>query len=92
MRRRRCEIADDHFLNTEAQRATEKHREEEARCGLLVAAKRNASGVRDLWWKYVGLKGAVVGISRFGMSAPGNKVMEFLGINAKSVVDAARAL
>ena len=50
------------------------------------------AGVPDLWWKYTGLKGAVVGISRFGMSAPGNKVMEFLGINAKSVVDAARAL
>ncbi|HWB59048.1 MAG TPA: transketolase [Chthoniobacteraceae bacterium] len=60
-----------------------------ASCEKRVAIE---AGVPDLWWKYVGLKGAVVGISRFGMSAPGNKVMEFLGMTAKNVVDAARAL
>ena len=50
------------------------------------------AGVSDLWWKYVGLKGKVIGIDRFGMSGPGGKVMEALGINAKAVVDAAKSL
>ena len=50
------------------------------------------AGVTDLWWKYVGLKGKVIGIDRFGLSGPGNKVMETLGITAKHVVDTAKSL
>jgi transketolase len=50
------------------------------------------AGVPDLWYKYVGLDGKVIGISRFGLSAPGNKVMEVLGITAKAAVEAARTL
>ena len=50
------------------------------------------AGIPDLWWKYVGLKGKVVGISRFGLSAPGGEVMKKLGINAQAVIDAAKAL
>jgi transketolase len=50
------------------------------------------AGVTDLWWKYVGLDGKVVGINRFGLSAPGGKVMEVLGITPQSVIDAAQGL
>ncbi len=50
------------------------------------------AGVSALWWKYVGLDGKVVGIDRFGLSAPGGKVMEVLGMTAQSVVDAAKVL
>jgi len=50
------------------------------------------AGVSDLWWKYVGLDGKVIGIDRFGISAPGGKVMEILGMTAQSVVDAAKSL
>ena len=50
------------------------------------------AGVTGLWWKYVGLDGRVVGIDRFGLSAPGAKVMEVLGITPQSVVDAVKAL
>jgi transketolase len=50
------------------------------------------AGVPDLWWKYVGLDGKVVGISRFGLSAPGGQVMEVLGITPKSVIEAVGAL
>jgi transketolase len=46
------------------------------------------AGVSSLWWKYLGLDGKVIGIDRFGLSAPGNKVMEVLGITAQAVVDA----
>jgi transketolase len=47
------------------------------------------AGVTALWWKYVGLKGKVIGIDRFGMSAPGNVVMKELGMTPESVVKAA---
>jgi transketolase len=48
------------------------------------------AGVTALWWKYVGLKGKVIGIDRFGLSAPGNVVMKELGITAEAVVEAAK--
>jgi transketolase len=50
------------------------------------------AGVTGLWFKYVGLDGRVIGIDRFGISAPGNVVMKELGIEASSVVKAARQL
>jgi transketolase len=50
------------------------------------------AGVSGLWWKYVGTSGAVVGIDRFGMSAPGGTIMKELGMTADSVVAAARGL
>ena len=40
----------------------------------------------------MGLDGKVIGIDRFGISAPGNKVMEILGMTSQSVVDAAKSL
>ena len=44
------------------------------------------AGVSDLWRKYVGLDGVVVGIDRFGLSAPGGTVMSELGISVDNVV------
>ena len=44
------------------------------------------AGVSDLWRKYVGLDGVVVGIDRFGMSAPGDIVLEELGMSVDNVV------
>jgi hypothetical protein len=41
------------------------------------------AGVTDGWRKYVGLEGAVVGIDRFGESAPAGDVYKFLGVDAK---------
>jgi transketolase len=42
------------------------------------------------WERYVGLDGAVVGIARFGASAPGETVLAMLGITPERVVEAAR--
>lgn len=50
------------------------------------------AGVTSFWWKYVGLGGAVVGIDRFGISAPGSAVFKELGITAEHVVEAAQSL
>jgi len=49
------------------------------------------AGVSGLWWKYVGSEGKVLGIDRFGISAPGGVVMKELGMTAESVVAAAKA-
>ena len=56
-----------------------------ASCTKRVAIE---AGVSGLWYKYVGLEGKVVGIDRFGISAPGNVVMDELGINAAGIVKA----
>ncbi len=58
-------------------------------CRQRVAVE---AGVSDLWRKYVGLDGKVVGIDRFGLSAPGNIAMKELGITADAVVAAVKAL
>jgi transketolase len=44
------------------------------------------------WWKYVGLDGDVVGIDRFGASAPGPIVMKELGFSAENVAARAKKL
>eukprot|EP00611_Tribonema_gayanum_P021296 TRINITY_DN405_c0_g1_i1.p1 TRINITY_DN405_c0_g1~~TRINITY_DN405_c0_g1_i1.p1 ORF type:complete len:726 (-),score=269.33 TRINITY_DN405_c0_g1_i1:144-2321(-) len=52
------------------------------------------AGVTPLWWKYVGAEGKVMGTDKFGMSAPGDKVMEIFGMTAaglKKEVDALMA-
>ena len=50
------------------------------------------AGVTDFWRKYVGLDGAVVGIDRFGASAPGDTLMAHFGFTVDNVVEVARAL
>jgi transketolase len=50
------------------------------------------AGVTQLWYQYVGIDGKVVGLHRFGMSAPGDQVMKEFGIDAAHVVEAAKSL
>jgi len=57
------------------------------RCRVAVEAAHP-----DYWYRFVGLDGAVVGINRFGLSAPGGQAMAELGITADAVAAAARAL
>jgi transketolase len=42
------------------------------------------------WREYVGDRGVAIGIDRFGASAPGEVVLDKLGINVGAVVDAAK--
>jgi transketolase len=48
------------------------------------------AGVTDTWRKYVGLDGEVVGIDRFGESAPAADVFKFLGVDVEHLVEAVR--
>lgn len=43
---------------------------------------------QDYWYKYVGLDGAVIGMSTFGESAPGPVVMEHFGFTAENIQQA----
>ena len=58
-------------------------------CRKRVAVE---AGVTDFWRKYVGLDGAVVGLDRFGASAPADALYRHFGITADHVADAAAAL
>jgi transketolase len=44
----------------------------------------------DFWRKYVGLDGAVVGMTTFGASAPAAQLFEQFGITVTAVIDAAK--
>ncbi|RPF55907.1 transketolase [Aquisalibacillus elongatus] len=44
------------------------------------------------WERYTGINGDVLGISKYGASAPGNKVMEEYGFTVENVVEKAKQL
>jgi len=50
------------------------------------------AGVTAYWHKYVGLGGAVIGIDRFGESAPGGELFREFGFTVENVVQAANRL
>ncbi|MGJ8653228.1 MAG: transketolase [Opitutaceae bacterium] len=58
-------------------------------CTKRVAVE---AGVSATWGKYVGLTGKTVCIDRFGISAPGDTVMEKLGMTADNVAAVAKEL
>ena len=50
------------------------------------------AGVTDFWRKYVGLEGKVVGIDRFGESAPAGQLFKFFGLTAENIANAVREI
>ncbi|MHB1468118.1 MAG: transketolase [Solirubrobacteraceae bacterium] len=59
----------------------------EVRARLAVEAAASMS-----WWKWVGDGGDVLGIDRFGASAPGTRVLEELGFTPESIARRAQAV
>src|SRR5690606_24540445 len=55
----------------------------------LVAVE---AGVTDGWYKYVGLEGRVIGLDRFGESAPAGELFKYFGITAEAVAEAVKSL
>ena len=49
-------------------------------------------GVSLSWWRWVGDRGGVLGVDRFGASAPGAKVLEEFGFTLENIAARARAL
>jgi transketolase len=50
------------------------------------------AGATMSWWKWVGLDGDVLGIDRFGASAPGPTVLKELGFTVENILSRANAL
>ena len=50
------------------------------------------AGTGDYWKKYVGLKGKVISIDRFGESAPGGILMDFFGFTSENVIKVAKSI
>jgi transketolase len=46
------------------------------------------AAVTDGWYKYVGLNGKVIGINRFGESAPAGELFKTFGFTAEKVAEA----
>ncbi len=57
-----------------------------------VARVAIEAGVSDFWRKYVGLEGAVIGIDRFGESAPAGELFREFGFTTDNIVATARAV
>ena len=54
---------------------------------LFDLARRIAieAGSTDLWYRYVGLDGLVIGLDRFGASAPAGDLFKHFGLDQASV-------
>ncbi|MFP1984478.1 transketolase [Lonsdalea quercina] len=50
------------------------------------------AGIADYWYKYVGLNGAIVGMTSFGESAPAELLFKEFGFTTENVVAKAKAL
>jgi transketolase len=50
------------------------------------------AGVSNFWFKYVGLDGAVIGIDRFGESAPAGQLFDFFGFTVANVAKTVKSL
>jgi transketolase len=48
------------------------------------------AGVSACWWRFAGPQGRVIGLDRFGESAPAEQLFEHFGFSAASVVNVAR--
>lgn len=71
-------------------RQDSKYRESVLPGGLPRVAVE--AGISDFWRKYVGLDGAVIGLDRFGESAPAGELFKFFGLTVDNVVKAVKGV
>ena len=57
------------------------------RCRKRIAVE---AGIPDYWRKYVGLDGMILGVPRFGESAPGDAVYQYFGITSDNLINIIR--
>jgi transketolase len=48
------------------------------------------AGVTEGWWRFVGTQGRVIGLDRFGESAPASELFEHFGFTTENVVAVAK--
>ena len=59
---------------------------------VVTARVAVEAAVTDGWYKYVGANGAIVGIDRFGESAPAGELFEYFGFTVDNVVKAVNSV
>ncbi|MFO1384848.1 MAG: transketolase [Chitinivorax sp.] len=57
-----------------------------------VARVAIEAGVSDFWRKYVGLEGGVIGIDRFGESAPASELFREFGFTTENIVNTVKTV
>jgi transketolase len=50
------------------------------------------AAVKDGWFKYVGLNGAIIGMTTFGESAPAKELFAYFGFTVDKVVEAVNSV
>jgi transketolase len=50
------------------------------------------AGATATWWRYAGDSGAVIGIDRFGQSAPAGELFEHFGFSVENVVGTTKSI
>ena len=50
------------------------------------------AGIADYWYKYVGIDGAIVGMTSYGESAPAEKLFPFFGFTTENVIKKAKSV
>ena len=69
----------------------EEYRESVLPSGVSARVAVEA-GIADYWYKYVGLKGAIVGMTGYGESAPAEKLFPYFGFTVENIVEKAKAV
>jgi len=49
------------------------------------------AGVTEMWWRYAGSAGRIIGLDRFGKSAPASELFAHFGFSTDHVVEVAKA-
>jgi transketolase len=57
-----------------------------------VARVAIEAGVSDFWRKYVGLEGGVIGIDRFGESAPAGELFREFGFTTENIINTVKTV
>lgn len=70
--------------------AQDEHYRESVLPSGVTARVAVEAGIADYWYKYVGLKGAIVGMTQYGESAPAEKLFPHFGFTVDNVLAQAR--
>lgn len=80
------------LLSTDLFDAQDKAYRESVLPSTVKARVAVEAGIADYWFKYVGLDGAIVGMTTFGESAPASKLFTEFGFTIENIVSHAEAL
>jgi transketolase len=78
--------------STDAFDAQEESYRESVLPSVVTSRVAIEAGVSDYWLKYVGLNGKVIGIDRFGESAPAGDLFKYFGFTVDNLVGAVESV